>query len=471
MSNTTQQTVLALVPKLSGGLGFPCGLILSYYIWRDQRSGKGNPMLRALLSISCYEMVDAFSWFLSTWAAPRDTEWVWASGTQASCNLQGFGLQFVIGAPLSSCALAFYFYLVVIHDQTPQDLAKVEVILLFCIFGYALLTSVIMLLLEQYNHIGAVCWVQGSPPLCGNSVFNANPDIPCDRGEWAWVYGMVLFFIPLWICFVLIFYFNVSIYLNIRNTPEGKWFAKQSFLYGMAFFIIWAPSTLWSTLHWKDGGSFWLDLASAIFEPLTGFWNLCIFLHNRPKTRRQLFLALQSVLCCGLGGWLFGTGHEQNSPDDPNMHTMTSDDVDDSVTEGQMPQTPGEVKKQQQLLLEQQRRAKKESKKKRRASNQSLNDVPEEAPLPREQAPPRSHNDRVLTSSSVSSPQASVDSLQDEPFDEEEKEQPTFVLATTPIPHGAGATEGGSLVAMSYLHQSNNPRFEIAERQYDNPHV
>ena len=26
----------------------------------------------------------------------------------------------------------------------------------------------------------------------------------------------------------------------------------------------------------------------------------------------------------------------------------------------------------------------------------------------------------------------------------------------------------GPLVAVSYLHQSNNPRFEIAERQYDN---
>ena len=427
MSNNTEQTVLALVPKFSGGLGLPSGMILSYYIWRDQRNGKGNPMLRALLSVSFYEMLDAMAWFLSTWAAPRETEWVWASGTQASCSFQGFWLQFVIGAPLSSCALAFYFYLVVIHDKTPQDLANVEVIFLSCIFGYALLTSILMLLLEQYNHIGAVCWAQGSPPLCGNSVYNANPDIPCDRGDWAWVYGMVLFYIPVWICYVVIFFCNVSIYLKIRHTPEGAWFAKQSFLYGLAFCVTWAPSTVWSILHWKDGGSFWLDLASTIFEPLAGFWNLSIFLHNRPKTRRQLVHTIQSTLCCC--GLL----------DDPNVHAATSaggggGDAEESETEGQMPQTPGEVKQQQQqrLLMQQrqQRRANKKSPK--RASNERQSSDMPEAALPREQAPPPSHDMVAMTPS-----QSIVYGPPDEPLVEEEtKEQSPSCMQETTGPGG-----------------------------------
>ncbi|KAL7573588.1 hypothetical protein ACA910_008723 [Epithemia clementina (nom. ined.)] len=331
MANTAEQTALALAPKFSAGLGLPCGVLLSLYIWRDQLSHKGNPMLRALLSVSFYEILDAMAWFLSTWAAPRETQWVWASGTQASCSLQGFFLQFVIGAPLSSCAMAFYFYLVVIHDKTQQDLARIERFILGGIFLYALTTSIVLLVLGQYNPIGAVCWVQGSPPLCGNSVYIANMDVPCDRGDWAWVYGMVLFYIPVWICYLCIIYCNFSIYWQIRSTPEGKWFALQSFYYGLAFCITWAPSTVWSALQWSNGGSFWLDLASAIFEPLAGFWNLTIFLRNRPKIRKEL----KNILCC--------CGTMVDPKDAPKRSTSDESETSD-LSDEVMPPTPGEVK-------------------------------------------------------------------------------------------------------------------------------
>ncbi|KAL7571637.1 hypothetical protein ACA910_011174 [Epithemia clementina (nom. ined.)] len=240
-----------------------------------------------------YEMLDTMAWFASTWAAPPDTGLLWAAGTQASCSWQGFFLHQVIGGPLSNCSMAFYFYMVVFHQKTSKELERWERFVLPTIFCYAMGSATLLLVMDQYNPIGAVCYAQGVPPLCGNSVYTPHPDVPCERGDWAWVYGMVFFYLPLWSCYMGIFYFNIMIYWQLRSTPEGSWFGSQSFYYGLAFCITWAPSTLWSALQWKDGGSFWLDLASTIFEPLGGFWNLLIFLSNRPKTRREL----KEMLC------------------------------------------------------------------------------------------------------------------------------------------------------------------------------
>ena len=107
---------------------------------------------------------------------------------------------------------------------------------------------------------------------------------------------MVLFYIPLWICIVLIGFFNLSIYIKLRKggeSEEASWFAKQSFLYALAFVVTWAPSTTWSGLHWNlDGGSFAVDLLAAWFEPIGGLWNLLIFLRNRPHSRRRVMRLL-----------------------------------------------------------------------------------------------------------------------------------------------------------------------------------
>ena len=62
--------------------------------------------------------------------------------------------------------------------------------------------------------------------------------------------------------------------------------------YFLAFCVTWAPSTIWSIRHYRKGASFHLDLAAAICEPLAGFWNLLIFLSNRPSLRKQILARL-----------------------------------------------------------------------------------------------------------------------------------------------------------------------------------
>ncbi len=69
----------------------------------------------------------------------------------------------------------------------------------------------------MYNEVRAICWVIGSPSECGNSSSRPS-DVPCDRGDWAWLFGILLFYGPLWICVLLTIIAMGMIYMQVRNT-------------------------------------------------------------------------------------------------------------------------------------------------------------------------------------------------------------------------------------------------------------
>jgi hypothetical protein len=288
-----QERILAIVPKCTASLGMPAAAILIMEIVLDHKKGKGNSILRAIGLMALFELLDSFGWFLSTWAVPEGS-FALAAGSQASCSFQGFLLQFIIGAPLCNFALALYFYLVLQYGKCAEDLVKYERLIHSIIITYAVASSFLLLALGQYNHIGAVCWVNGSPAGCDNSAFTPGEEA-CDRGNWAWVYGMVLFYIPLWLCIVGVLILNLINYRQLLDNREASWYATQSALYSLAFFVTWAPSTTWSAMHWNSGsGSFWVDLLAGLCEPLAAFWNLLIFLRNRPSSRKRIL----DMLCC-----------------------------------------------------------------------------------------------------------------------------------------------------------------------------
>jgi hypothetical protein len=163
-----------------------------------------------------------------------------------------------------------------------------------------------------------VCWVIGDPSDCGNSSFQPS-DTPCERGNWAWVYGLALFYGPLWICVIACVGSMVLLYREVKETlrrasnyttnygashslgrsgNNSNKVAVQAFLYSFTFLITWMPSTLWSIAHWFQWNHFGLDIAAAAAEPLQGFWNFLIFLRSRPETTRKLRVALSVLLPC-----------------------------------------------------------------------------------------------------------------------------------------------------------------------------
>jgi hypothetical protein len=85
--------------------------------------------------------------------------------------------------------------------------------------GTKLEQGILMIPLDTYNNVGTVCWTMGLPQGCGHS--NHTPsDVPCERGNHAWIQCLVLFYIPLWFCIAFASVAMMLIYAAVRNTEK-----------------------------------------------------------------------------------------------------------------------------------------------------------------------------------------------------------------------------------------------------------
>lgn len=152
-----QQTVLALLPKFTSAVSFPCVMTLIYEVISDHRSGRGTSSIhRILVGMCVVDILASSGWFLSTWAVPKSSGWPFASGNVSSCNFQGFLLQLAIGAPLYNCSLALFYTMMIKKRWNREQLVQLERWVHGIILIFAVGTSILLLMLEQYNHIGAV---------------------------------------------------------------------------------------------------------------------------------------------------------------------------------------------------------------------------------------------------------------------------------------------------------------------------
>lgn len=137
----------------------------------------------------------------------------------SSClpTLLQLSLSYSFQAPLYNCSLALYYLLVINSSWTLDKLEKIERQVHTVIILFTVGTSVAGLPLTMYNQVGNVCWVIGSPQQCGNSSHDPS-DIPCDRGNGAWLFGIILFYGPLWVCVLLTIISMSMIYCKLRKT-------------------------------------------------------------------------------------------------------------------------------------------------------------------------------------------------------------------------------------------------------------
>lgn len=294
-----QQRIIALTPKFGACLSIPCSIFLIYEVYCDHKTRGSTPIQRALVGMSVVDLLSSSAWFLSSWLVPAGT-WADAAGNRATCNYQGFLFQLAIGAPLFNASLGLYYALLIRRKWTDKMLVRIEKWVHAIIWSWAIGTSIILLPLGQYNQIGQVCWIIGDPIDCGDSTNQSNPDVPCERGDHAWLYGVFTFYGPLWVCVACCTVCMYLVYKEVRETihrvrqysfdarasrnigrTEVDAVVIQAVLYTLSFFITWLPSTLWSVAHWFRFAAFWLDFLSAFCEPLQGFWNFLIFIRSR----------------------------------------------------------------------------------------------------------------------------------------------------------------------------------------------
>lgn len=308
-----QLKAVAITPKITSSISIMCSVFIIKEVITEHRRNKGKATLRALMGMSVIDVLASSGWFLSTWAAPvGSSNAAFAAGTTASCTYQGFLLQVAIGAPMYNATLALHYLLIIRYGWHEQDLRRIEPYLHAFVLIFAFGTGIALIPLGIYNHIGAVCWTMGLPQGCENS--NHKPsDVLCERGNYAWIYGLTLFYIPLLICIFFSTVAMIMIYHKFRQTekrmlrysggqarPRDQSFvnsdkiAIQALLYTFAFFLTWLPSVAWSLTWWFGKNVFWLDMLAYICEPFQGFFNFIVFLRPRPELRARL----KRQLCC-----------------------------------------------------------------------------------------------------------------------------------------------------------------------------
>ena len=313
----SKQRALALTPKFTASLSIPCSLFLIYEVFCDYKDQRSSPIKRILVGMSVIDILSSFSWFLSTWAVPEG-DFAYSSGNRFSCSFQGFFLQLAVGAPLYNSSLALFYLLIIKYKWTDLMLEPVERWVHAFILCFSIGTSILLIPLKQYNHIGAVCWVIGDPQECDTSSFQPS-DVPCERGKHSYLYGLFLFYGPLWVCVIACCSSMVAIYFEVQKTllrlhrysingrvthalgrseAESKRVAVQAALYSITFLITWMPSTLWSIAHWFNWSSYWVDYAAAFCEPLQGLWNFCVFARTRKNTRAKVAWLFSKVCPC-----------------------------------------------------------------------------------------------------------------------------------------------------------------------------
>jgi len=107
-----QRKLLAVCPKITGGLSLIGSILTIREISKDP-SKRSKPQFRILVGMGICDVFTSFAFLISTWAIPKDSDNSFARGTDLTCNVQGFLLQFAVAIPLYNC-----MYLSSSYNQT-----------------------------------------------------------------------------------------------------------------------------------------------------------------------------------------------------------------------------------------------------------------------------------------------------------------------------------------------------------------
>jgi len=202
-----QQKALALVPKVTGLISLIFSALIVISVARDKQK-RSSTYHRLLAGISCVDISSSFWLGLSTWPIPRDSGVLWASGTTATCTLQGFFTEFGVASSFYNASLSFYYLFVIRYGWKDFRMRKVEPFMHTIPVVWGLWTAIAGLPLTLFNNANLWCWIAPHPLGCQD-----NPDVECIRGDNADIYRWAFFYGPLWLMIIIV---TVNVILVIR---------------------------------------------------------------------------------------------------------------------------------------------------------------------------------------------------------------------------------------------------------------
>lgn len=189
-----QQRALAILPKITGGFSVLFSALIAVMILNDD-SRRRLAYHRLLLGISIADMSASFWMFCSTWPIPAESDAMWAVGSNTSCSIQGFFLQFGVSSPFYNASLSIYYWLVIVRGWKEADIHRVEWLLHGFPLGWAAVSAITGIALQVYENANLWCWVGSRYKIF----------------RWAAYYG------PLWCMIVVATVCCISIYFHVRR--------------------------------------------------------------------------------------------------------------------------------------------------------------------------------------------------------------------------------------------------------------
>ena len=190
----------------------------STYIFQDVARSKrrrSKPYNRLILALSTFDIMASIVNIMSTWPIPEGTPGVYgAVGTTGTCTAQGFFNETGnITTPMYNCMLCVYYILIIRNGWSESKVKRIEPYLhvLPLVVGWTM--GIAGLPLTLYNPSGWLCWYAPYPGNCLN-----DPDVPCERGELAFVFRWVHYGI-IWSA---IFFVTVGMFLIYRKVQLNE---------------------------------------------------------------------------------------------------------------------------------------------------------------------------------------------------------------------------------------------------------
>lgn len=238
---------------------------------------------------------------------PAFSGYPWAVGNFASCDAQGFIVQYSSAGFLYMCALQFMYVLVIKYGWKERDVKKLEKWFHIIPNAFGLATATAALALKQYNPANWDCWIAPLPADCtsSNEIRKGNTDLQetdCIRGDNANIFRWAFFFAPLWasilFCMVAMAivhrttkkaevnfskkYNKFSMRASSAGEPQiSDEVKKQSIRYSLAFFTVWTFPTLARIIQFFSDVHPVIVVISGTTIGLQGLFNA--FIYFRPR--------------------------------------------------------------------------------------------------------------------------------------------------------------------------------------------
>jgi hypothetical protein len=213
-----QQVAITLVPAFSGTLSILGSSCIIWMLLQNNRKKLKSVKYRFLFALCLSDVI--YSLWLAPFALPipKGTPGVWgAMGNYASCNAQGFFLQFGNIGIFYNCALALYFYKSLCYNMNDEQIAKryekwIHIVSVVWWLG----TAIAALQQDLYSYSGLGCWIAPEPLRC-----NRRDDVDCIRGEDAYIYAFLYTGIPLSLITLYIAYAMWMIYVKVKEVSRA----------------------------------------------------------------------------------------------------------------------------------------------------------------------------------------------------------------------------------------------------------